>query len=71
MIELGDVVMIDLAILEIIGAIAFCLGHSEEVKEDLMERERIEDEFSKAHPAPPELREKFDRARRHVPARPN
>ena len=60
-----------LSLEQVYGAIAFCLGNREEVKEDLIERERIEDEFSKANPAPQELREKIDRARRQVPARPN
>ena len=60
-----------LSLEQVHGAIAFCLGYREEVKKDLIERERIEDEFSKANPAPQELREKIDRARRQVPARPN
>ena len=58
-----------LSLEQIYGAIAFYLGNQDDVDEDLAERERIEDEFGKTHPAPPELKEKLGRARRHMPSR--
>ena len=48
------------------GAIAFYLGHRDEVEDDLAERKRVEAEFSNAHPAPGELKEKLDRARQQL-----
>ena len=58
-----------LSLEQIYGAIAFYLGNQDEVDEDLAERERIEAEFGKTHPAPPELKEKLARARRYLPSR--
>jgi hypothetical protein len=47
-------------------AITFYLGNKEEVEKDLIERRRNEDEFIKTHPAPPELKQKPDRARERM-----
>ena len=46
------------------SAITFYLGHRPEVDEDLAAREREEDAFSETHPAPADLKEKLERARR-------
>jgi uncharacterized protein (DUF433 family) len=54
---------------EVYGAITFYLGHRHEVDEDLAARERVENAFSEAHPAPPELKDKLARARRRLPSR--
>ncbi len=54
---------------QVYGAITFYLGHKDEVEQDIAERERVEDEFSKTHPGPPELKEKLERARQQLPAR--
>ena len=54
---------------QVYGAITFYLGNRVEVEKDIAEREHVEDEFSKTHPAPPELKEKLDRARRQIPSR--
>lgn len=51
------------------GAIAFYLGHKDEVEKVLAERERVEDEFSKTHPVPSHLKEKLERARQQLPTR--
>jgi len=58
-----------LSLEQIYGAIAFCLGNEEEVKQDLVERWRLEDEFSRTHPNPPEIKQKFERMRQHMLAR--
>jgi hypothetical protein len=47
---------------QVYGAIAFYLGNKEEVKKDA-EREREEDEYTRTHPTPPEIKEKFERMR--------
>lgn len=57
-----------LSLEQIHGAIAFALGHPEDVERDLAQRERAEQDFASAHPPPPELKEKLDRARRHTPS---
>ena len=49
---------------QVYGAITFYLGHRHEVDEDLAARERVEDTFSETHPAPADLKEKLERARR-------
>jgi uncharacterized protein (DUF433 family) len=51
------------------GAIAFYLSNSNEVEEDIAERSREEDEFTKTHPTPPDIKEKFERLRQQMPAR--
>ena len=54
---------------QVYGAITFYLGHRPEVAEDLAARERVEDTFSEVHPAPADLKEKLERARRRLPSR--
>jgi uncharacterized protein (DUF433 family) len=54
---------------QVYGAITFYLGSKEEVEADIAERERIEDEFAKTHPAPAGLRQKLERARQQLLAR--
>jgi hypothetical protein len=58
-----------LSLEQVYGAIAFYLGHKDEVEETMAERAREEDAYSAAHPAPPDLKEKFARMRRELPAR--
>jgi hypothetical protein len=58
-----------LSLEQVYGAITFYLGAKEEVEKDMAERERVEDEFTKTHPAPPHLKEKLERARRQPLAR--
>ena len=53
---------------QVYGAITFYLGHKDEVDDDIAARERIEDAFSETHPAPAELKEKLERARRQLQA---
>lgn len=48
------------------GAIAFYLDHKDEVENDIAERERLEDEYSEAHPAPPEIKRTFERMRQQT-----
>jgi uncharacterized protein (DUF433 family) len=45
---------------QVYGAIAFYLGHQSEVNQDLTQRESTERQF--VNTAPPELKEKLDRA---------
>jgi uncharacterized protein (DUF433 family) len=52
-----------LSLEQVYGAITFYLGNRQDVEKDLAERRCIEDEFIKTHPAPPELRQKLERAR--------
>jgi uncharacterized protein (DUF433 family) len=54
---------------QVYGAIAYYLGNKEEVEQDMVERRREEDEFTRTHPAPPHLKEKLDRARQQMLAR--
>ena len=51
------------------GAITFSLGHKSEVEMDIVERERVEGEFTKTHPASPHLKEKLERVRQQLLAR--
>jgi len=51
------------------GAISFYLGHKGEVECDIAQREREEDNYTAAQPAPPALKEKFDRMRQQLLAR--
>ncbi len=53
-----------LSLEQVYGAITFCLGHKDEVDNDMAARERVEEGFSDAHPAPPHLKEKLEQARR-------
>jgi uncharacterized protein (DUF433 family) len=54
---------------QVYGAITFYLGNKDEVERDMAEREREEDAFTEAHPAPPELKEKLERARQQLLSR--
>jgi uncharacterized protein (DUF433 family) len=58
-----------LSLEQVYGAITFYLGAKEEVEKDIAERERVEDEFTRTHPAPPHLKEKLERARQQLLAR--
>ena len=58
-----------LSLEQVYGAITFYLGHKSEVENDIAERRRVEDEFTKTHPAPPHLKEKLERARQQLLAR--
>jgi hypothetical protein len=49
---------------QVCGAIAFYLGHKDEVEKAIAERAREEDAYSAAHPTPPGSKEKFERMRR-------
>ncbi|HUK17491.1 MAG TPA: DUF433 domain-containing protein [Bryobacteraceae bacterium] len=51
---------------QVYGAIAFYLGNKEEVEKDIAEREREEDEYTRTHPTPPEIKEKFERMRQQT-----
>jgi uncharacterized protein (DUF433 family) len=54
---------------QVYGAITFYLGHRAEVDEDIATREREENSLSETHPAPADLKEKLDRARRQPQSR--
>ncbi|HTX76752.1 MAG TPA: DUF433 domain-containing protein [Terracidiphilus sp.] len=54
---------------QVYGAIAFYLGHQDEVDKAIVERDLEEDAYSAAHPAPPDIKQRFERMRRQVPAR--
>ncbi|HEX3742884.1 MAG TPA: DUF433 domain-containing protein [Bryobacteraceae bacterium] len=58
-----------LSLEQVYGAITFYLGAKGEVENDIAERERVEDEFMKTHPAPSVLKEKLERARQQPLAR--
>jgi uncharacterized protein (DUF433 family) len=58
-----------LSLEQVYGAITFYLGNKEEVEKDIEERERLEDEFTRTHAAPPRLKEKLERARQQLLAR--
>lgn len=58
-----------LSLEQVNGAIAFYLRHKGEVEKVMAERQHVEDDFCKAHPAPPHLREKLESARRQLLAR--
>jgi hypothetical protein len=45
------------------------LSHKDEVEKVMAERERVEDEFSKKHRPPPQLKAKLERARQQLLAR--
>ena len=51
---------------QVYGAITFYLGNKEEVEKDIVARERVEEEFERTHPMPPELKAKLDRAREQM-----
>ena len=54
---------------QVYGAITFYLGHRSQVDEDLAAREREENAFSEAHPAPADVKAKLDRARGQLRSR--
>jgi len=54
---------------QVYGAITFYLGHRSDVDEDIATREREENAFTETHPAPADLKEKLDRARRQPQSR--
>jgi uncharacterized protein (DUF433 family) len=62
-----------LSLEQVYGAITFYLGHQSEVENDIAERARVEDDFTRTHPAPPTralvARGNFndDAASRHLP----
>ena len=58
-----------LSLEQVYGAITFYLGHKSEAENDIAEREREEDAYSASHPAPPDLKEKFERMRQQLLAR--
>ena len=58
-----------LSLEQVYGALTFYLGNEEEAKQDLVERRRLEDEFSRTNPNPPEIKEKFERMRQQMLAR--
>ena len=58
-----------LSLEQVYGAIAFYLENKEKTEEDIEERKRVEDEFTKTCPAPPHLKEKLERARQQLLAR--
>src|ERR1700716_836598 len=58
-----------LSLEQVYGAITFYLGNQEDVEADIAERERDEDAFTAAHPAPPEVKMTFDRLRQQTVSR--
>jgi hypothetical protein len=52
-----------LSLEQVYGAITFYLANQDAVHEDLKERDRIEEEFTRNNPLPENLREKLNRAR--------
>ena len=58
-----------LSLEEVYGAITFYLANKAEAEQDLADRRREEEEFSKKHPCPPHLKEKLERAREQMLAR--
>jgi len=58
-----------LSLEHVYGAITFYLSNKEEAEEDIANRKRVEDEFTKTHPTPPHLKEKLERARQQLQAR--
>jgi uncharacterized protein (DUF433 family) len=54
---------------QVYGAIAFYLRNRNDVEAGMRERERVEDEFKRLHPAPADLKEKLERARERTSAR--
>jgi uncharacterized protein (DUF433 family) len=55
-----------LSLEQVYGAITFYLGNQEAVERDIAQREQVEDEFTKTHPAPAHLKEKLERARQQA-----
>ena len=55
-----------LSLEQVYGAIAFYLGHQEDVENDIEQREREEDEYTAQHPMPEEISLRFARMRQLV-----
>ena len=55
-----------LSLEQVYGALTFYLGNEAESERDLVRRELAEDVFTKAHPAPAEIKEKLERARQQM-----
>jgi uncharacterized protein (DUF433 family) len=51
------------------GAIAFYLSHRDEVDQLIEEHRLSEDSYTAAHPAPADIRKKFERMRRQMALR--
>ena len=58
-----------LSLEQVCGAITFYLGNKAEAEGDVAARKREEDDFSRSHPTPPEIKETFDRMRQQATAR--
>jgi len=58
-----------LSLEQVYGAITYYLGHKQEVENAIVERTRQEDAYTAEHPTPPDVKEKFERMRRQMPAR--
>ena len=58
-----------LSLEQVNGAITFYLNHKDEVEQAMEERRRAEDAYIAAHPAPPDIKEKFARMRRQMASR--
>ena len=58
-----------LSLEQVKGAITFYLSHKDEVERVMEERRRQEDAYIAAHPAPPDIKVKFERMRQQMPSR--
>ena len=58
-----------LSLEQVNGAIAFYLNHKDEVEQVIEERRRQEEAYVAAHPARPDIKEKFDRMRQQMLSR--
>jgi hypothetical protein len=58
-----------LSLEQVYGAITFYVSNKEEVENDIAERKREEDEYTRTHPTPPEIKEKFARMREQMVTR--
>ena len=57
-----------LSLEQVYGAVTFYLGHKSEVEVDTAARGRAEDQYSAAHPTPPDVKAKFERMRQQISA---
>jgi uncharacterized protein (DUF433 family) len=60
-----------LSLEQVNGAIAFYQSHKKEVEQVMAERRRTEEAYAAAHPAPDDIRQKFERIRRQIASRRN
>ena len=51
-----------LSLEQVYGAIAFYLGHREEIESSIAEREQVENAYGDAHSAPAHLKRKLERS---------